>query len=236
MMEQRNPPDFIIEAFADPNSVRDVVRALLHTIFFLRYFPTLSPTTREFLGTHVPYVSDDQIVTLIDQRATALARQLDTERHQHPRNNSSYNSGGRGQMTVQFLEKRRKKTWLPIRAGDDEIPWESWTIKVTVSEPRTEGERTKVRKATESTLASSVMKTLTMGNTHKDHIPPITNSDANPFTYQIHVGGVPRSLQHNQQQNSQQQNQPQAQQQQQQKEPTSLASAAGGWASRMGIY
>jgi len=113
--------------------------AILHTIFFLRYFPAILPQTRDFLGVEVAYVPDDQIETLIDQRATALVRQLDAERHQNSRNAGSYNSGSRGQITVQFLEKRRKKTWLPIRAGDDEIPWESWTIKVTVSEPRTEG-------------------------------------------------------------------------------------------------
>ncbi|KAK3997298.1 hypothetical protein QBC44DRAFT_91955 [Cladorrhinum sp. PSN332] len=232
-MEQRDAPEFTIEAFADPNSVRDVVRAILHSIFFLRYFPAINPTTRDFLGIEVSYIPDDQIETLIDQRATALARQLDAERQQHPRNsNSSYNSGGRGQITVQFLEKRRKKTWLSIRGGDDEIPWESWTIKVTVSEPRTEGERIKVRKATESTLASSVMKVITLANTHKDHIPPITTQNANPFPYQIYVGGVARS--------QSQQSQQQQQNSQQQKDPSAtantLTSAAGGWVSRMGIY
>ncbi|KAK4227921.1 hypothetical protein QBC38DRAFT_173637 [Podospora fimiseda] len=233
-MEQRDAPEFTIEAFADPNSVRDVVRAILHSIFFLRYFPAITPKSRDFLGIEVSYVPDDQIETLIDQRATALARQLDAERQQLPRNtNSSYNSGGRGQITVQFLEKRRKKSsWLSIRGGDDEIPWESWTIKVTVSEPRTEGERIKVRKATESTLASSIMKVITLANTHKDHIPPITTQNSNPFPYQIYVG-VSRS----QSQQSQQQQQQSAQQQKDTGTTTqALTSAAGGWASRMGIY
>ncbi|KAK4462523.1 hypothetical protein QBC42DRAFT_175819 [Cladorrhinum samala] len=232
-MEQRDAPEFIIEAFADPNSVRDVVRAILHTIFFLRYFPAILPQTRDFLGVEVAYVPDDQIETLIDQRATALVRQLDAERHQNSRNAGSYNSGSRGQITVQFLEKRRKKTWLPIRAGDDEIPWESWTIKVTVSEPRTEGERIKVRKATESTLQNAVMKALTLANSHKDHIPPITTTETNPFPYQIYVGGVPRSHNAASQHQGQRHNQ---QSQMQTEQPSTLASAAGGWASRMGIY
>jgi hypothetical protein len=39
---------------------------------------------------------------------------------------------------VQFFEKRRRKTWYAMR-GDDEVCWESWTVKVTVAEPRTEG-------------------------------------------------------------------------------------------------
>lgn len=39
----------------------------------------------------------------------------------------------------------------------------------------------------ESTLQSTVFKCITIANTHKDHIPPITTNDSNPFTYQINV-------------------------------------------------
>lgn len=87
-----------------------------------------------------------------------LVRQLETERHQSHNltdnrggfglallgggggasPSSSGGGGGRGQITIQFLEKRRRKTWYAMR-GDDEVPWESWTIKVTVADPRTEG-------------------------------------------------------------------------------------------------
>ena len=97
----------------------------------------------------------------------ALVRQLESERHQpaqpggdgggggglglgltgatlsagtsplHPPPSSGAGSG-RGQITVQFFEKRRRKTWYAMR-GDDEVCWESWTVKVTVAEPRTEG-------------------------------------------------------------------------------------------------
>ena len=92
------------------------------------------------LGLELPYVPEPEIETLIDQRAATLARQLEAERnqpHQHP--GTGGNSGsGRGQVTVQFLEKqRRKKNWYAMR-GEDEVCWESWTLKVTVAEPRTE--------------------------------------------------------------------------------------------------
>lgn len=33
------------------------------------------------------------------------------------------------------------------------------------------------------------MKAVTLANAHKDHIPPITTTDSNPFPYQIKVGG-----------------------------------------------
>jgi hypothetical protein len=202
-MDQRGAPEFILEAFADPNSVRDVVRGtfqltwpfallrappplipssnrlnlptirssrvgvrlivfllpgILHTIFFLRFFPSVLPQTRDVLGLELAYVPEAEIETLIDQRVTALVRQLEAERHQ-PHNlpsdrglglglgmprtatpplSSGTGGGGRGQITVQFLERRRRKTWYAMR-GDDEVCWESWTVKVTVADPRTEG-------------------------------------------------------------------------------------------------
>jgi hypothetical protein len=115
------------------------------------------------------------------------------------------------------MEKtRRRKMWYK---GDEEVCWESWTIRVTVAEPRTENgepsynlhtcahptylwqrkeegfltqnskrtERAKVRKAMETTLLTTVMKIITSVNSFKDHIPPITTTETNPFPYNITV-------------------------------------------------
>ncbi|KAK1756099.1 autophagy-related protein [Echria macrotheca] len=212
-MDQRGIPEFNLEAFADPNSVRDVVRGILHTIFFIRFFPAILPQTRDVLGFDLAYVPEAEIETLIDQRVTALVRQLESERNQpHHVNPHLQHTGlaggaggsGRGQVTVQFFEKRRRKAWY--NRGDDEVCWESWTVKVTVAEPRTEGERAKVRKATETTLQNTIMKIITLANAHKDHIPPITTSETNPFPFHININ------------------------------PQKPVDAVGGWATRMGIY
>jgi autophagy-related protein 101 len=104
---------------------------ILHTIFFTRFFPFLAPQTRDVLDLTLPYVDDEELQTLIEQRAAALERQLDDQR-----TSSSSNNGGRGQISVQFFEKRRRKAWLS--RGDDEVCWECWTVKVTVADPRTE--------------------------------------------------------------------------------------------------
>ncbi|KAK4175976.1 hypothetical protein QBC36DRAFT_16107 [Triangularia setosa] len=218
-MNVEGPPEFLLDAFADPNTVREVVRGILHTIFFMRFFPSIQPTTRDCIGLELAYVPDSAIETLIDQRATSLARQLDAER--------SSGGGGRGQITVQFFEKKRRKTgWF---GGDDEVCWESWTIKITVAEPKTESDRAKVRKATETTLHSTIMKIITYVNSHRDHIPPITESNANPFPYRIYIGSPPS---HHQQSLSSQQ-----------KAAAAAAgvgarvdAVAGGWAKKMGIY
>ena len=54
------------------------------------------------------------------------------------------------------------------------------------------------------------MKAITLANSHKDHIPPITTTESNPFPYQICIGAHPHQ--------KDQQN------------------AYSGWATRMGIY
>ena len=39
----------------------------------------------------------------------------------------------------------------------------------------------------ESSLQKTAMKIVAIVNRDKDHIPPITTSETNPFPYQIHV-------------------------------------------------
>ncbi|EXL86055.1 hypothetical protein FOPG_02274 [Fusarium oxysporum f. sp. conglutinans race 2 54008] len=186
-MDQQEPPEFILDVFADPRSVHEVVKGILHTIFFNRFFPSIVPQTREVLDTTLPYVDDDELETMIDQRVAALERQIDVQRSSGGANSASIGSGngGRGQLVVQFFEKRRRKAWLS--RGDEEVCWECWTIKVTVAEPRTESERAKVRRAMEQTLSATAMKIVAFVNTHKDHIPPITTQGTNPFPYKINI-------------------------------------------------
>jgi autophagy-related protein 101 len=154
-MEQRRPPEYIIEVFADPSSVKDVVRGtspyflpsmptihlsskpnisgigILHTIFFHRFFPSIRPKTRDVLDLTLPVVEDVELETLIDQRTATLVRQLDTSSDLGARN-----TGVRGLMAVQFFEKKRRKAWFT--KGEEEVCWEQWTLDVTLATPRTE--------------------------------------------------------------------------------------------------
>ena len=77
-------------------------------------------------------------------------------------------------------------------------------MEITLATPRTEAgnlysptaesgekgaeyhiERAKVIKAMGSTLQRTALKIVTIVNRDKDHIPPITTSETNPFPYQI---------------------------------------------------
>lgn len=177
---------------------------ILHTIFFHRYFPSLRPATLEVLDLTLPLVADPQLETLIDTRVGQLIRQLSST--------SSGKGSVRGQLAVQFFEKRRRKGgglgWFTgAGRSEEEVCWEIWTLEVTIATPRTEAgtfsslgspsglpgsnnakdvaERAKVVKAMGSTLQKTALKIVTIVNKDKDHIPPITTSETNPFPYQI---------------------------------------------------
>ena len=109
---------------------------ILHTIFFHRYFPTLRPSTIEVLDLTLPFVSDQELVSLIDTRAYQVARQLSSP--------TGPNGSVRGQIGVQFFEKRRRKGggglgWFGGGGrGEEEVCWEVWRLEVTLATPRTE--------------------------------------------------------------------------------------------------
>lgn len=101
--------------------------AILHTIFFHRYFTSISPLTRDLLDLTLPAIDDVDLETLIDQRTLALVRAIE----------STHQQRGRGQLVVQFFETKRKKAYFFARA-EENVCWETWTLDVTLAHPRTE--------------------------------------------------------------------------------------------------
>ncbi|KAF2750461.1 DUF1649-domain-containing protein [Sporormia fimetaria CBS 119925] len=178
-MEQRRPPEYNLDVFADVACVKDVVKAILHTIFFHRYFISISPLTRDLLDLTLPAIDDVDLETLIDQRTAALVRAIESTQQSR-----------RGQLAVQFFEKKRRKAYF-FGKSDEEVCWEQWTLDVTIASPRTESEVLKVRRAMTKSLQKAAFKIVSIVNQHKDHIPPITTTDQNPFPYQILVNPKP---------------------------------------------
>jgi autophagy-related protein 101 len=122
---------------------------ILHTIFFHRFFPSVRPRTHDVLDLTLPVVGDAELETLIEQKTSSLIRQLDTTSDL-----GSRSSGVRGQIAVQFFEKRRRKAWFT--KGEEEVCWEQWTLDVTLAIPRTES-----GEFTYFFLRSSTMLTIT---------------------------------------------------------------------------
>ncbi|KOC07687.1 hypothetical protein AFLA70_15g004750 [Aspergillus flavus AF70] len=185
MEPRKTPPEYFLEIFADTTTVRDVLKGVLNLIFFHRYFPSIRPTTFDVLDFTLPAINDEDLETLIESRISALVRQ-------HSSSAASAHEGGggvRSRIAVEFYEKKRRRSgiWFGGLAGkgEEEVCWEVWNLDVTIATPRTESERAKVRKAMENMLQKAALKILAVVNREKDHIPPITTSDSNPFPYRI---------------------------------------------------
>lgn len=154
---------YILDLFSDQTTVRDLVRGILHTIFFHRYFPSIKPslfqasspsttttsttTTTTNLPIPLPAIHDPpEIGAAIDTHVAALMAQLTSS------GGGAGNvppGGSRGEIVVQFFDRKRRKTgytggWLGRLGGgggvqtDEEVCWEEWCLQVVVARPRSE--------------------------------------------------------------------------------------------------
>ncbi|OJJ48846.1 hypothetical protein ASPZODRAFT_1331501 [Penicilliopsis zonata CBS 506.65] len=191
MEPRKTPPEYFLEIFADTTTVKDVLKGVLNLIFFHRYFPSIRPKTFDVLDLSLPVINDVDLETLIESRVSSLISQhLSPATSPQDGGGSSAGGGGvRGRIAVEFYEKKRRRTglWFGGLAGkgEEEVCWEIWSLDVTIATPRTESERAKVRGAMENMLQKAALKILLVVNRDKDHIPPITTSDSNPFPYRI---------------------------------------------------
>lgn len=142
-------------------------------------------------------MDDPELEELIDQRTNLLIKSIET----------SVGVGSkthRGQIAVEFYERRPKKAWFS--KAEEKVCWEQWLLSVTLVNPRTdsgtsetflhglgnilantETERARARASIEHQLQKAVLEIITTASLRKDHIPPITTNDTNPFPYQIIV-------------------------------------------------
>jgi len=123
-------------------------------------------------------VDDPELEEQIDQRTNLLIKSIE----------SSIGVGAkshRGQIAVEFYERRSKNSWFS--KTEENVCWEQWLLDVTVLNPKSDSERAKARASIEHQLQKTVLEIITTASLRKDHIPPITTNDANPFPYQIIV-------------------------------------------------
>lgn len=174
------PPVFTLDLYADQSLGKDIVRGILSTIFFHRIFPPIKPTTRDLLDLTLPYVDDPDLLSQIEEKASALIRSVE----------NMGTGTSTGQIAVQFFERRattkRMNIWFASKA-EQEVCWEQWVINVTLVNPRTDAERARIRRTMETNLQKAVMQIISNTTYHRDHIPPIMTNDKNPFPYVITV-------------------------------------------------
>ncbi|KAF3935509.1 hypothetical protein ABW19_dt0200790 [Dactylella cylindrospora] len=177
MSKMNRQPEFVLSVVVDPSFAKDVVKAILAAIFFHRLFPSIRPKTRDLLDLTLPSADDPDLDALIENRSTTLIRSVEL---------TPGAPSAKTQIAIQFFEKKQKrKAWFSTK--DEEVCWEQWLLDITLLYPRTESQRSQVRKDMESALQMTMLKIIEIVNNNKDHIPPITTSDYNPFPYRISV-------------------------------------------------
>lgn len=175
-------PCFPLEVVAERAYVGEIVKAIISTVFFHRIFPPVRPKCSDVLDMTLPSIDDAAIEDLINTRVKTLLKGIDTGEF-------SAQGKSRGRISVQFFEKKRKKSaWFAVRA-DEEVCWEEWVLNITLLTPRTDSERLKARHSMETHLQKAILQIITTVSFQKDHIPPITENNNNPFPFQIVVGG-----------------------------------------------
>ncbi|ORX95334.1 DUF1649-domain-containing protein [Basidiobolus meristosporus CBS 931.73] len=156
--------------------LKDVLRAVLHSILFHRVFGNVRPREVDFMDLTYVAIEDAGIDKAVEEKIPAFLKTIDASRNQ------------RGQLAVMFYEKRTRKAWFS--KSEEEVCWEQWIITFTILRPNNERDRNQARMRTERQVADFLMDIVQIVNDRKDHIPPITNNDPNPFPFQITVPSV----------------------------------------------
>ncbi|CAG8500539.1 5282_t:CDS:2 [Acaulospora morrowiae] len=165
------PEVFSIDLTIDRDFVAEVLRAILHTILFYRVFGNIRPKEVDLLDITYSAIDDPEIEKAVEDKVEQFKSNLE--------NNGSH----KGQIAVMFHEKRTKKAWFS--KSEEEICWEQWAVTITTTICPTDRERLRIRKEMDRQLSSCLFDIIRFVNDKKDHIPPITTSDENPFPYQI---------------------------------------------------
>ncbi|KAH7851897.1 hypothetical protein Vadar_018110 [Vaccinium darrowii] len=177
--------------------VREVLRCVLHTIFFHRALGLVRPKDVDLELFDITYVQcgdldlDKKIEEKIDQFIDRV------EKHPNKKN----------QICLSFYEVKNKQgTWFPKKL--ERLYWEQWYInlnmvqqlkahsskshhsKVVVDPGESAVEETSIRRAAlEASLREVLFQIIEFVNEKKDHVPPIPNLDGISFPYEITIPG-----------------------------------------------
>ncbi|KAF9143971.1 hypothetical protein EC957_002565 [Mortierella hygrophila] len=170
-MTHYQPVMFPVELTVERSYLKDALRAILHTVLFHRVFANIKPRDMDILDLTIPIIDDPEVDKLVDEKIAAFVKVVDS------------NPQSKGQIGIMFYEKRTKRAWFSSTSS--EVCWEQWAITFNVVTNINEKDKQRSIKNMEKALSSLFLSILRTVNERKDHIPPITTSDGNPFPYQI---------------------------------------------------
>ncbi|PVF97941.1 hypothetical protein CPB86DRAFT_785271 [Serendipita vermifera] len=171
---------------------------MLHGILFHRLFGTVKPTTLTInsLDVTFPAVKDEEMEALVEDTVEKFLRALQGMQVSsgNPVTASPRPQPKReGQLSLSFVEVRQKKaTWFNS-GGEEEVPWETWTINILMESPMGQ-DRDNLHEYLSETLSRSIISILdyTASERGRAAVPPIsTMGGISPFPIRtvLQVGG-----------------------------------------------
>ncbi|KAJ2159560.1 hypothetical protein GGF46_002922 [Coemansia sp. RSA 552] len=157
--------------------VESVVKAVLHTILFHRYFGNVSPKDICILAS-VTYtaVDDPGVLTAVDDKVAELMQTLSTT------------GDSKSQISLCFTETKPRRAWFS--KSEEEISWEEWVLDISSQASKSEQGKYKLgrlKASAEDQAKKAIFRVIQEVDRNKDHIPLIANSQSNPFPYHIAV-------------------------------------------------
>ncbi|KAL8240655.1 hypothetical protein R6Q59_014010 [Mikania micrantha] len=175
--------------------IREVLRCILHTIFFHRALGLVRPKDVDLELFEITYVQcgDAELEKKVDEKIDQFIDRV--EKHPNKKN----------QICLSFFEvKNKQATWFTHKV--EHLYWEQWYINLNVAQhPKqhfgkshhsklvldpgesASDERNARRATLESSLHEVLFQIIKFVNEKKDHIPPIPNMEGVSFPYEITI-------------------------------------------------
>ncbi|SAM04103.1 hypothetical protein [Absidia glauca] len=164
-----NAREFGIEMTSIPKRhLRNVLQALLHSIFFHRLLVNVKPRELNVLDTTVSITDSWEVEALIEEKTNEFLSSL-------------HDNTKQGKIAVLFYEKKSARNWFQITRTEELVCWERWTLTLGLAQDSPESQDGMCGRQ----LSQSLLEILKMANDHKENVPSITTIDGNPFPYRI---------------------------------------------------
>ncbi|KAJ2188847.1 hypothetical protein IW139_001407 [Coemansia sp. RSA 353] len=140
--------------------IEPVVKAVLHTILFHRYFGNTS-------------VDNTDVQRQVDERVDELMQSL------------ALTGDSKSQISLYFTETKPRRAWFS--KSEEEICWEEWIIHINCTVSKSPTEVGQLQASAEDQAKRAIFWVIQEMDKHKDHIPLIASKQSNPFPYHISV-------------------------------------------------
>eukprot|EP00899_Mesostigma_viride_P017893 jgi/Mesvir1/26104/Mv06823-RA.1 len=173
------------------HQIKEVLRAILHTIMFNRALGLVRPRDTDSELFNITYVQcgDPAIERAVEEKIDAFVAWVERQAPAAARGRKC------GQMNLAFFEKRQKQLWFSHK--EERLFWEQWYIPLSVVTCDSSDlnaarvcpllEHSRRHRTLEPALRNTLTQILKIVNEKKDHIPPVVSSDVASFPYQISI-------------------------------------------------